>query len=50
LAPALLRLPTGCAFHPRCAHVMDICKAQRPEPTMLPGGRTVECYLYSEKA
>src|SRR5262245_40215209 len=49
-APALLPLPSRCAFHPRCAHVMEICKAQRPQPTMLPGGRTVECYLYSEKA
>lgn len=50
LAPALLRLPGGCSFHPRCTHVMDVCKAQRPEPTILPGGRTVECYLYPEKA
>lgn len=50
LAPALLRLPGGCAFHPRCAHVMDICKTQRPQPTILPGGRAVECYLYPENA
>jgi peptide/nickel transport system ATP-binding protein len=46
MAPALLQLPGGCAFHPRCPYVMEICKAQRPEPTTLPGGRIVECYLY----
>jgi len=50
MAPALLQLPGGCAFHPRCSHVMEICKTVRPLPTTLPGGRIVECYLYSEKA
>ena len=28
LAPSLLRLPSGCAFHPRCAKAMDICSTQ----------------------
>src|SRR5215212_10738283 len=50
MAPALLQLPGGCAFHPRCPYVMEICKTQRPEPTTLPGGRIVECYLYPTKA
>lgn len=50
LAPALLRLPGGCTFHPRCIHVMDHCKTQRPQDITLAGGRTVECHLYSEKA
>src|SRR5258705_3116396 len=49
MAPALLQLPGGCAFHPRCLHAMEICTIQRPQPTALPGGRIVECYLYSEK-
>ncbi|RLT34518.1 MAG: ABC transporter ATP-binding protein [Chloroflexi bacterium] len=50
LAPALLRLPGGCSFHPRCIQVMDHCKTQRPRDSTLAGGRTVECHLYSEKA
>jgi len=50
LAPALLRLPSGCAFHPRCSQVMDVCKTKRPEAQSLPGDRTVECHLYSETA
>ena len=50
MAPALLQLPGGCAFHPRCPYVMEICKTQRPEPTTLPGERIVECYLYPANA
>jgi peptide/nickel transport system ATP-binding protein len=48
LAPSLLRLPSGCAFHPRCAHVMEVCRTLRPNLDTLPGGRKVECHLYSE--
>ena len=28
--PSLIRLPSGCAFHPRCAYVMDRCLTQEP--------------------
>jgi oligopeptide/dipeptide ABC transporter ATP-binding protein len=28
--PSLIRLPSGCKFHPRCAYVMDRCLAQEP--------------------
>ncbi len=48
LAPSLLRLPSGCAFHPRCTQVMDICRTVRPSFDTLPGGRKVECHLFSE--
>jgi len=47
LAPSLLRLPGGCAFHPRCAHVMEICRTVRPNLDTLPSGQKVECHLYS---
>jgi peptide/nickel transport system ATP-binding protein len=46
LAPALLRLPPGCAFHPRCPHAMNICKAAVPKLEQLPSSRFVACYLY----
>jgi peptide/nickel transport system ATP-binding protein len=29
--PSLLRPPSGCRFHPRCAYVMDRCKQVEPE-------------------
>lgn len=50
LAPSLLRLPSGCAFHPRCPHAMDICSTTRPEVNALPSGRLVTCHLFSEEA
>jgi peptide/nickel transport system ATP-binding protein len=28
--PSLIRLPSGCAFHPRCAYVMDKCLTDQP--------------------
>jgi len=50
LAPSLLRLPSGCAFHPRCPHAMEICHSARPTFDLLPGGRRVACHLYPEQA
>jgi peptide/nickel transport system ATP-binding protein len=49
LAPSLLRLPGGCAFHPRCTEVMEHCKSVRPELEVMPSGRQVTCHLYTEK-
>ncbi|WDR01602.1 ABC transporter ATP-binding protein [Devosia algicola] len=49
LAPSLLRLPSGCAFHPRCTKVMDTCPKVRPEVEYLPDGRMVICHLYDEE-
>ncbi len=31
--PSLIRLPSGCAFHPRCAYVMDKCISAEPQLT-----------------
>lgn len=49
LAPSLLRLPTGCAFHPRCAYAMEVCRTTVPSLVTLPGERTVACHLFSTK-
>lgn len=38
--------PKGCAFHPRCAACMDICKEVRPELRDMGNGRLVACHLY----
>lgn len=46
LAPSLLRLPSGCAFHPRCGHKMDICSAKVPTVEHLPDDRIVACHLF----
>jgi peptide/nickel transport system ATP-binding protein len=49
LAPALLRLPSGCTFHPRCEFAMDICRTDRPVPEII-DGRIVTCHLHTNKA
>ncbi len=48
LAPALLRLPSGCTFHPRCPQVIDICHTERPIPELI-DGRIVTCHLHTNK-
>jgi oligopeptide/dipeptide ABC transporter ATP-binding protein len=45
--PNLLDPPSGCRYHPRCPHAMDICRAD-PAPSMrpTPNGALVACHLY----
>jgi peptide/nickel transport system ATP-binding protein len=44
--PDYLRPPDGCRFHPRCPHVMDACRAQKPPFFESAKGHFVACYLY----
>lgn len=39
--------PSGCRFHNRCQHAMDICGTVRPEAFTFPGGGTVSCHLHT---
>jgi peptide/nickel transport system ATP-binding protein len=39
--------PTGCRFHPRCPHVMDICKRMKPPLIEIEQNHSVACFLYS---
>jgi peptide/nickel transport system ATP-binding protein len=45
--PSLLRPPSGCRFHPRCAYVMDVCKSTVPElrPTEADPEHLQACHL-----
>ncbi|TCP70481.1 ABC transporter ATP-binding protein [Baia soyae] len=43
--PSPANPPKGCAFHPRCPHVMDICKEVRPEFADQGGGHFSACHL-----
>ncbi|MFD1849826.1 ABC transporter ATP-binding protein [Oceanobacillus bengalensis] len=40
--------PTGCAFHTRCPHAMDICKQKRPEFQAVENYHFVACHLYQD--
>ena len=47
--PRLTEIPAGCAFNPRCPHVFERCKKERPdlldtEPTK------AACWLYDNEA
>lgn len=44
--PNLVKPPSGCRFHPRCPHAMDICKREKPPVTEYKPGHTVSCHLY----
>ena len=48
LMPDPTNLPKGCYFHPRCPHVMPICKEKHPEPAVT-DGHLVKCHLYHRK-
>lgn len=43
--PSPLTPPPGCHFHPRCPHVMPVCKNQIPLLTLRDDSRAVSCHL-----
>lgn len=45
LAPQLLNLPAGCAFHPRCPHVFDRCITEMPALREAEPQRWAACHL-----
>jgi peptide/nickel transport system ATP-binding protein len=45
LPPALVDPPPGCIFHPRCPHVMDVCRQVVPEMRELAAEHFVACHL-----
>jgi len=50
LPPSLINVPQGCAFHPRCPYVMDVCKAEIPALLPVDGHHAGACHLsLSEK-
>ncbi|RLE61886.1 MAG: ABC transporter ATP-binding protein, partial [Thermoprotei archaeon] len=44
--PSLINPPSGCRFHPRCPHAMDICRREEPPEIALEKGHYVRCWLY----
>jgi peptide/nickel transport system ATP-binding protein len=47
-APALTRLPPGCAFAPQCRNAMEICRRERPAVKPAEQGRVLACHLEAE--
>ncbi len=44
--PDYLDPPTGCRFHPRCPHVMEVCRREKPPAFSLDEDHQVACFLY----
>jgi len=45
MPPDLTQLPPGCSFAPRCPHVMDVCRTERPPLFELGAGHQAACWL-----
>ena len=48
--PDLLRIPSGCAFNPRCPHAQDRCRSESPAIRSIvgPGERSSSCHFVEE--
>ncbi|MCP4227974.1 MAG: ATP-binding cassette domain-containing protein [Actinomycetia bacterium] len=44
--PSALAPPSGCHFHPRCPHAMEVCSSAYPEIVTLESGRRIACHLH----
>jgi len=49
LPPSLIQVPPGCAFHPRCPYVMDICRTVVPELRPAHAFNASACHLPAEE-
>jgi len=49
IVPDLVEPPSGCRFHPRCKHAMDICRKNFPPLVEIKSGHYVACYLYGKE-
>ncbi len=49
LPPSLIRVPTGCPFHPRCPYRMEVCPREVPELLPAEGEHLVACHLPHEE-
>jgi oligopeptide/dipeptide ABC transporter ATP-binding protein len=47
--PNLAQPPSGCAFHPRCAHTMPQCVTRDPDDHRVGPNWTAKCWLLDEQ-
>jgi peptide/nickel transport system ATP-binding protein len=49
LMPDPMDIPPGCPFSPRCVYAEELCRAQKPDKTAIPGeDHAVKCHIYSD--
>lgn len=49
IAPSPIAWPQGCRFHPRCPHVMEICRQVAPPYFEISPGHPAACHLYNDR-
>ena len=49
MVPNLIFPPSGCRFHPRCDHRMEICDKVKPPLTEIATRYSVACHLFDPK-
>ncbi|HLI68226.1 MAG TPA: ABC transporter ATP-binding protein [Ktedonobacteraceae bacterium] len=47
--PSLINPPSGCRFHLRCPHAMEVCRQKFPTRTDFGGGHWAHCFLYDQR-
>ena len=47
--PSIINPPSGCKFHTRCQHCMEICKTVAPEYRDYGNEHFVACHLYDNE-
>ena len=47
--PSPVNIPSGCSFHLRCPHKVEICSQVDPVMVEVEEGHTVRCHLYSDQ-
>ncbi|RMB87581.1 ABC transporter ATP-binding protein [Streptomyces shenzhenensis] len=48
LPPNLMRIPSGCAFHPRCPMARDVCRTDEPPLHAVDEDRGSACHFWRE--
>ena len=46
--PVLSKIPSGCAFHPRCSFAEDLCRTNRPEEKRLAQTHFSACHFHEK--
>ena len=46
--PSQVNLPSGCKFHTRCPHVMEICRHTNPKTIKINDNHFVNCHLLTQ--
>jgi oligopeptide/dipeptide ABC transporter ATP-binding protein len=43
-----MRIPSGCAFHPRCPYAREICREEIPPLYEVTASRRSACHFHEE--